>query len=42
MRVNNLFDSGKPLAIYSGATPDEDAANLLPPRSGWLGAQWSW
>jgi outer membrane receptor protein involved in Fe transport len=40
--VNNVFDSGKPVAIYSGATVAEDGASILAPRSYWLGAQWSW
>ena len=40
--VNNVFDSGKPVAIYSGATPAEDSASILTPRTYWLGAHWSW
>jgi iron complex outermembrane receptor protein len=40
--VNNVFDSGKPIAIFSGPTRGEDSANILAPRSYWLGAQWSW
>lgn len=40
--VNNVFDSGKAIAIFSGPTPAEDSANILAPRSYWLGAQWSW
>jgi outer membrane receptor protein involved in Fe transport len=40
--VNNLFDSGKAMAIFSGPTPAEDSANIVAPRSYWLGAQWSW
>jgi outer membrane receptor protein involved in Fe transport len=40
--VNNVFDSGKPIAIYSGSTPAQDGASILAPRSYWLGAQWSW
>jgi outer membrane receptor protein involved in Fe transport len=40
--LNNVFDSGKALAIYSGATPAEDGANVLAPRSYWLGVQRSW
>jgi len=40
--VNNVFDSGKPLAVYSGATFEEDGASILAPRSYWVGAQWSW
>ena len=40
--INNIFDSGKPVAIFSGPTPEEDGANILAPRSYWLGAQWSW
>lgn len=40
--LNNVFDSGKAIAIFSGPTPAEDSANILAPRSYWLGAQWSW
>jgi outer membrane receptor protein involved in Fe transport len=40
--VNNLFDSGKAVAIFSGPTPAEDSATILTPRSYWLGAQWYW
>jgi hypothetical protein len=40
--VSNVFESAKPVAIYSGPTPAEDGANILAPRSYWLGAQWSW
>ena len=40
--VNNLFDSGRAVAIFSGATSAEDSATILTPRSYWLGAQWSW
>ncbi|HWM70355.1 MAG TPA: TonB-dependent receptor [Steroidobacteraceae bacterium] len=37
--VENLFDSDKLTAVYSGATPPEDAADILPPRSYWLGVE---
>lgn len=39
-RVDNVFDSHKAVAIYSGATVAEDGANILKPRSYWLGVEW--
>jgi outer membrane receptor protein involved in Fe transport len=38
--VENVFDSSKAVAIYSGATPAEDGANILKPRTCWLGVEW--
>jgi outer membrane receptor protein involved in Fe transport len=40
--VNNVFDSGHAVAIYSGPTEAEDGANILTPRTYWMGAQLSW
>lgn len=37
--IDNLFDSDKLLALYSGETLAEDAADILPPRSYWAGVQ---
>jgi outer membrane receptor protein involved in Fe transport len=39
--VENLFDSDKTLAVYSGATPEEDGADILAPRTYWAGVQLS-
>jgi outer membrane receptor protein involved in Fe transport len=39
--VENLLDSDKTLAVYSGATPEADAADILRPRTYWVGAQLS-
>lgn len=37
--VENLLDSARPIAVYSGATPDEDGADIVPPRSYWAGVE---
>lgn len=37
--VNNLFDSDKPVAVFSGATEADDTAEILPPRTAWAGVQ---
>jgi outer membrane receptor protein involved in Fe transport len=37
--VENLFDSDEPIAVYSGATPEEDTADILHPRTYWVGAE---
>jgi outer membrane receptor protein involved in Fe transport len=39
--VENLFDSDKTLAVYSGATPQEDVADILAPRTYWAGVEFS-
>jgi outer membrane receptor protein involved in Fe transport len=39
--VENLLDSDRPIADYSGATPEEDTADILPPRTYWLGVELS-
>lgn len=33
--VENLADSEKAIAVYSGAVPEEDAADILQPRTYW-------
>jgi outer membrane receptor protein involved in Fe transport len=38
-QVENLLDSAKPIAVYSGATPMEDTADILPPRTYWAGVE---
>jgi outer membrane receptor protein involved in Fe transport len=40
-RVDNLFDSDEPMAVYSGATAAEDGADVLRPRTYWAGVQLS-
>lgn len=37
--VENLFDSDKLLALYSGPTLEEDTADILPPRTYWAGVE---
>lgn len=39
--VANLFDSDEPLAVYSGTTAAEDVADIVRPRSYWVGAEMS-
>ncbi|WP_028081042.1 TonB-dependent receptor [Solimonas soli] len=40
--VRNVFDSDKPLALYPGATPDDDGASLPAPRTYWIGLEMRW
>lgn len=40
--VDNLFDSNAQLAIYSGATPDQDTANPMRPRTYRFGLQYTY
>lgn len=37
--VENLLDSDEPIAVYSSAVPDEDVADVLPPRTYWAGIE---
>lgn len=37
--VENLFDSDKVLAVYSGAVAAEDVADILAPRTYWAGVE---
>jgi iron complex outermembrane recepter protein len=38
-QVQNLFDSDKPIALYPGATREEDGANMLAPRTYTVGVE---
>jgi len=37
--VENLFDSDDVLAVYSGVTADDDVADILAPRTYWVGIE---
>jgi outer membrane receptor protein involved in Fe transport len=39
--VENLADSAKPIGVYSGAVPEEDAADIPQPRTYWAGVELS-
>lgn len=39
--VENLADSAKAIAVYSGAVPEEDAADILQPRTYWAGVEFN-
>ena len=39
--VENVFDSDKTLTVYSGATPEDDTADIFAPRTYWAGVEFS-